>query len=279
MKIPAARWHSAIAKRRSRRQFNGTLLTREHIKRMHSVCKNFRPFDGVHAELIEESPDSILKGIIGSYGVIKGASTFLAFVGNARNPFVHEQVGYTGEGIILEAESLRLNTCWVGGNFRPDVVASHIDIARGETVFAVAPIGYAERKTTFTEKLVSGFGWTHRRKQLPHLVHGLNKKEWPDWMESSLEAARLAPSAFNRQPWRFLSDSHSITVAVDGRNVRREETMSKRLDCGVAMLHIELGALVNGAKGEWEFINPPGVARFTVSDQNKQSAKRNISGG
>jgi hypothetical protein len=68
----------------------------------------------------------------------------------------------------------------------------------------------------------------------------------------------------NRQPWLFLLDKNSITVAVNDKKLRRESTMSKRLCCGIAMLHIDIAARTAGVKGEWEFLNPPGVARFSV---------------
>ena len=39
----------------------------------------------------------------------------------------------------------------------------------------------------------------------------------------------------------------------------------KRLDCGVAMLHIEVAALDCGVRGRWEFLKAPKVARFTIT--------------
>jgi nitroreductase len=177
---------------------------------------------------------------------------------------VQEQVGYTGEGIILEAESMKLNTCWVGGFFRKEVVESCVELRENEEVYAIAPFGYARTKQTFQERLVTGFGLTHRRKPLSQMVIGIKEPEWPKWMKASLEAARLAPSAVNRQPWQFLVEDNSITVAVNDKRLRGESTMSKRLCCGIAMLHIEVAALTFRINGKWEFLNPPGVARFSV---------------
>jgi len=53
--------------------------------------------------LVADSPETVFKGAIGPYGKIKGAPAFVAFIGHMENPYVQEQVGYTGEGIILEA--------------------------------------------------------------------------------------------------------------------------------------------------------------------------------
>ena len=66
--------------------------------------------------------DKVFRGMIGSYGRINGAPAFIAFIGDMQSQYVQEEVGYTGEGIILEATALGLGTCWVGGFFKPDVV-------------------------------------------------------------------------------------------------------------------------------------------------------------
>ncbi|MFC1977055.1 nitroreductase family protein [Chloroflexota bacterium] len=265
MNIPARRWYRAIEKRRSRRHYIETSLKSNQLKQIQSICNNFQPFTNARTVLVEESLTNVFKGVIGSYGMIKGAKSFIAFVGNSKSPLVQEQVGYTGEGIVLEAEALNLNTCWVGGFFNRETVNSLIEIHQHETVLAVTPIGYAKNKPTFEEKLMTGFGLTHRRKPLSDLVIGLEESEWPKWMKASLEAARLAPSAVNRQPWRFIAEENSITIAVNNSSLKRESVMSKRLCCGIAMLHIEVAAMNLGINGKWEFLNPPGVARFRVT--------------
>ena len=77
-----------------------------------------------------------------------------------------------------------------------------------------------------------------------------------------VKAARLAPSAVNRQPWGFDVQDGSITVYV--RTGGPEFTVSKQLDCGIAMLHIEVAALNCGIRGNWQFLKAPQVARFSV---------------
>lgn len=54
---------------------------------------------------------------------------------------------------------------------------------------------------------------------------------------------------------------NTITVAVD--NLHGTYNIPKRLDCGITMLHLELGALAAGVTGTWEFLLPPRVARVT----------------
>lgn len=234
----------------------------QQLKDLAVFCHAFRPFSGARAALVNRSPERVFRGAIGSYGKIKGASAFIAFIGDMKDPNVQEKVGYTGEGIVLEASSCGLGTCWVGGFFRPDTAASLTDMRENEKVLAVTPLGYAEKKVSLEEKIMTGFGRTHKRTPLGALVSGLKADIWPEWVTKALEAARLAPSAVNRQPWRFYISGNGITVAVD--NLNDSYSISKRLDCGIAMLHIEAALRCYGVQGEWEFLARPEVARFNT---------------
>jgi len=100
------------------------------------------------------------------------------------------------------------------------------------------------------------------RLPLSRLVRGLPREKWPDWVGICLEAARLAPSASNRQPWGFDVQEDGITVFV--RTGGREFNVSKRLDCGIAMLHLEVAAADSGCMGGWEFLPSPRVAKFKI---------------
>jgi hypothetical protein len=234
------------------------------LRRLKVLCGEFRPFRAARAELVEKPPDEVLKGVVGHYGKIKGAQAFVAFVGDLSEPFVQEQVGYTGEGIILEATSLGLGTCWVGASFRPAVAASYVPMATDERVLAVTPLGYTGGEWSFEERAMSAFGKSHRRKDLSELTSGMNPGDWPEWVTEALDAARLAPSAVNRQPWRFRVEPGDVTVSVD--TLKDSYRISKRLDCGIAMLHIEISAMKHGIKGTWEFLRPPEVARWRIAE-------------
>ncbi len=264
MEIPFARWYGAIRTRRSRRQFNGLPVAPDAWARLEKACADFRPFQNARAVLVEDSPSRLFKGIVGPYGKIRGAPSFVAFVGNMNSASVQEEVGYTGEGIILEAEALQLDTCWVGGFFRHEVAASSVDIGAAERIIAVTPVGYASERPSVEERLMTGFGLTHRRKALRSMVRGLREDDWPDWVKVALYAARIAPSAVNRQPWVFNVEHDSITVSVNRPGM--ELSVAKRLDCGISMLHIEVAALCHGVRGTWDFLKAPQVARFNVTN-------------
>lgn len=265
MEIPYSRWYPAIPKRRSRRRFDPKRpIEPGSLAALERVCREFRPFPHARACLVNEPAKDVFKGIAGGYGKVRGAPAFIAFIGDMRSPSVQEKTGYTGEGIILEATALGLNTCWVAGFFRPEAVASLIEIKSHERVLAVTPVGYAGGFESFGEKLMTGFGLTHRRLSLSKLVSSRPVDNPPEWARVSLEAARQAPSAVNRQPWGFEVDGNGITVTV--RTGGPELNVAKRLDCGIAMLHIEVAASNSGIRGIWEPLEAPRVSRFAAAN-------------
>jgi nitroreductase len=252
-------WYDALFVRHSRRSFTTRKPDDETLQRLEQVAREVRPFLGVRVELVRESPDEVFTGLLGSYGRVKGAPLYAAFLGDLTHPRVQEATGYTGEAVILEAVALGLDTCWVGGFFRPRAVERHVRLAPGERVLAVTPLGYARAGKSAEERLLSGLVQSHRRKSLADLARGYGPSS-PPWVHKALAAARLAPSATNRQPWRFTVEENALTISLDA--AQDDHLISKRLDCGIAMLHLELGALAAGVAGQWEFQPLPEVARF-----------------
>jgi len=257
-------WYPAINARRSRRNYDkGRSIGAEVRNRLHEVCSGFRPYSGVRVEFIDEPPDDIFANALGFYGNIKGAPAFLAFIGNTSDPNMQEKMGYTGEAAVLEATSLGLGTCWVALTYNARAVKSLVSLEKEEKLICVSPVGHTTEQWSFEEKVFSGFGSNHQRKPLLSMASGLPEPSWPGWARSAVEAARLAPSAMNRQPWGFLVEERSITVYVKDRGP--EFNVARRLDCGIAMLHLELGALSRGVSGKWELLRQPHVARFQIS--------------
>jgi len=248
-------WYQAIFLRHSRRSFMPRRPEEEKVAGLEDLCRSFRPFPGAKAEFVRSSPEEVFKGFIGSYGKISGAPYYMAFIGLKGG--AGEGVGYTGEGLVLAATTLGLGTCWVSGFFRPEAVTAGLVLEKDERVYAVTPVGYAERDYSVKDRIYRTLAGSRKRKPLSQICEGTAADAW---QEQALEAARLAPSAANRQPWLFGLEPGSITVRTAGSKDSRR--YPKRLDCGIAMLHLELGALAAGVPGRWVPLAPPGVARF-----------------
>jgi nitroreductase len=260
MDINSSKWYPAIYTRRSRRSYKQDPIDPKLLNDMNEFCENFRPFTNTRAVLVLQQVDKAFRGIIGP----SGAPAFIAFVGNVSDKHIKEKIGYVGEAVVLEATSLGLSTCWIGGFLRKDMIEELVDADSSEEVFGLTPIGYAKERTSVKESIMTGFGWTHQRKPLAKLVTGIPQEGWHGWTRSVLEAARLAPSATNRQPWKFHIARDSITISTNETGF--DFNLSKRLDCGIAMLHLEVAAITHGISGTWELLETPHVARYIFNN-------------
>jgi len=261
MDFPVSSWHEAIFLRKSRRSFlPGRPIAEDQFERLERLSRDFRPFSEARIAIARRPPERVLTGVVGSYGRITGAPAYAAVIGSASDSATAVRAGYTGEALILEATAIGLGTCWVSGMFRAAEVGKDIALDENEHVFAVTPLGLGERNFTMMEKMYIAAIGSRKRKSLEETAEGAPPLPW---QVKALEAARLAPSARNRQPWRFVLAPDSITVRCDA--VTDGERFPRSLDCGIAMLHLELGARAAGVSGAWTFLSPPAVARFDAS--------------
>ncbi|MFX1561242.1 MAG: nitroreductase family protein [Promethearchaeota archaeon] len=257
MELPVDSWYDAIYLRHSHRQYSGEIPRDDVTERIEKVCKDFRPFLGARAVLVRNAGKDVFKGAVGEFFYkVKETPFYITFIGDMDEPNVHAITGYLGEGIILEATALGLNTCWVGGLYRREGVLKQVELERSERILGITPVAYSKD----TADRVGVSSKSYRRKSLSKLVT-MGDIDSKHWIRAALEAARVAPSAANRQPWRFEVGENSIAILSNSE--RKDFRVSRRLDCGIAMLHLELGARYCGVTGKWEFLKHPGVARYS----------------
>jgi len=81
---------------------------------------------------------------------------------------------------------------------------------------------------------------------------------------TAVEAARLAPSAVNRQPWRFRMGENRITLISNDN--KKSHGVSPFLDCGIALLHLIVGAGVHGVKLMIKYGESPIIAKICIQE-------------
>jgi len=257
----APEWLAAVAPRLSRRAFDGRPVDGGLLDTIDECCRLFRPYADARAVLVRAPEVEVFTGIVGSYGKVTGSPHLLVFIADERGSFPDQHIGFTGEGAILEATRLGLDTCWIGGFFSAEKVRRVVDLAEGERVYSVSPLGYASQSPSTIEKAMRGMAGAKKRKCVEELAPGIDGT-WPQWAVAAVETARLAPSAVNRQPWRFRLEDGGLVVAQD--SAFETPKVTKRLDCGIAMLHVEIGALASGMLGAWTDLTGTDVARYDV---------------
>ena len=161
-----------------------------------------------------------------SYGSFSGVKNYFAMVGK-KGEDLDERVGYYGEQLVLLAQTLGLNTCWVGLSYRkaPDAY----NVGKDEKLVCMIALGYGETQ-----------GVPHKIKSVEDVSNASDIT--PSWFKKGVEAALLAPTAVNQQKFSF----EHVGVNNNRHQIRAKKGFSMigytKMDLGIARYHFEIGA-------------------------------------
>lgn len=189
---------------------------------------------GLNIQLCLDNPQAF-DSRLAHYGSFRNVRNHLALVGPGR-PDLDEACDQAGQRLVLLAQELGLNTCWVALTYRKK--GSAAQVRAGEKFACSIAIGYGESA-----------GAAHKVKELEKIgrTEAGALGEAPAWFTAGLEAAQLAPTAVNQQRFRF-------ELAADGRTVRARALPAVscgKIDLGIVKLHFELGA--DTVSHDWAF--------------------------
>lgn len=196
------------------------------------------PAAGLKIELIEAG-DKIhraLRGFIGNLGK-NIAPHYLVLSGKAL-PGMRENAGFAGEHLIINMTARGLATCWLGGLVKDREIHNIVDTEQGYELAALIAFGYPVKQDDYLRTDITRIS----RKPLKQLMtDGRIDQFW----QPLLETARIAPSALNLQPWRFLCDGRPLYVFIKqaGSFISRKLLEDiNYVDAGIALCHISEAA-------------------------------------
>ncbi len=215
----------AIQARHSVRAYKEQPIMEETVMQLKNKINELNRESLLHMQLILNEPKAFL-GTLAKYGKFRGVSNYIVIAGE-RTKDLDERVGYYGEQLVLFAQTLGLNTCWVGLSYSK-VPETYI-LEEKEKVACYISIGYGETQ-----------GVGHKIKtveQVSNATEGI-----PSWFKRGVEAALLAPTAVNQQKFFF-----EYLGTNNGRHqVRAKKGFSvigyTQMDLGIAKYHFEVGA-------------------------------------
>jgi hypothetical protein len=249
-----------IRERSSVRTYKAAALTTEDKERLQAYAAEVKgPFGApLRLELLENREiEKASGGKLGTYGVIKGASTYIAAVTEHQDKAL-EELGYCLEKVVLYGASIGIGTCWLGGTFKKSQFARQVRLREQEFLPIVTPVGYPAEKRGMVESLMRRVAGSDHRKPWEELFfmedfsHPLGKEAAGEAAEA-LEMIRLAPSASNKQPWRIVKQGgiyHFCLQHTKGYGSSMGFDMQK-IDMGIAMCHFEMTLAEAGIKGSW----------------------------
>ncbi len=182
------------------------------------------------------------RGLFAGLGKSK-APHFLVLSGPSDEQ-MHVNAGFAGESLVVGLTARGLATCRLGGHINADSLARIVPGRETCVPAAMIAFGYPAGPD---KHLRTDPGKTSR-KPLSSLL--LNSSSDSDWAPL-LETARLAPSAVNRQPWRFKFDKGFLHCYILNPSFIVSRKLLGNLsfvDAGIMLCHIAEAAAHHNRK-------------------------------
>ena len=208
----------AMQDRHSVRSYQDRPIEGETKEKLQSFLAQCSRESGLHLQLVLNEPGAF-SGLMARYGRFSGVRDYIVLAGKP-GAELEETCGYYGEKVVLYAQTLGLNTCWVALTYSKGKAA--VPLNSGEKLCLVITIGYGATQ-----------GVPHKSKPRSAVMRA--QAAPPDWFLRGVDAALLAPTAMNQQKFVF---------TLEGSTVKAKAGLGfySKIDLGIAKYHFELGA-------------------------------------
>lgn len=199
--------------RHSVRQYSGKKIESGIRETLAALADECNKESGLNIQMIFDEP-KCFDSMMAHYGKFSGVENYIALVGK-KGAGLDEKAGYYGEKLVLKAQELGLNTCWVAMTHGK----STAEIKKGEKLACIIALGYCTTQ-----------GAAHKNKPLEQLSNYASGM--PDWFSKGMEAALLAPTAMNQQKFYITLENGKVSAKA-GRGFYTE------MDLGIVKYHFE----------------------------------------
>lgn len=208
----------AMKARHSVRKYLDKPLENDVIVEINNEIAACNAESGLHIQLVTNEPKAF-DSFMAHYGKFSGVTNYIAMIGK-KTPDLGEKCGYYGERLVLKAQQMGLNTCWVAMTYSK--VKSAFIIDSGEKLCAVIAIGYGKTQ-----------GVAHKSKLMKEVIK--SEEQIPEWFKNGVQAALLAPTAVNQQKFTFELKGNNVSV-------KSGFGFYTNVDLGIVKYHFEIGA-------------------------------------
>lgn len=201
-----------MEERHSVRQYEDKRIEDEKRKVLAEQIEKMNRENGLHVQIFFDEP-KCFDSLMAHYGKFTGVQNYIALVGK-KGSSLEEMCGYCGEQLVLLAQSLGLNTCWVAMTHGKSAAA----IESGEKQACLIALGYGKTQ-----------GVAHTSKPMDKLVKA--NENIPEWFEEGMKAVMLAPTAMNQQKFVFTLNGDQVFAKVSG------PAFYTKMDLGIVKYH------------------------------------------
>lgn len=209
-------FREAMRQRHTVRRYTDRPLSAETAGQLQQYINKINETQGLSIALKTEDT-SALPGAVRLF-LAKGVRNYFIMAG----PDVQdtdEKLGYCSAELMLYAQTLGLNTWWIGGTFNRKAVSEMCPDSR---VAGVVAVGYGQTQ-----------GTPHKSKSAEQVSS--YEGEAPEWFRQGINAALLAPTALGKQAFRITGCENSVSI-------RYDNGVFSGVDTGLVKYHFELGA-------------------------------------
>lgn len=196
------------------RQYTDRAIEPEKRAVLDALTQEINRKAGLSVQIIYDDP-KCFDSFMAHYGKFAGVRNYIALVGK-KAPGLDETLGYYGEELVLKAQELGLNTCWVALTHGKSKAA----VGRGEKEVCLIALGYGVTQ-----------GVEHKSRPMQELC--TCGEPMPEWFRCGMNAAMLAPTAMNQQKFRFELLPDGTVKAACGSG------FYTKLDLGIVKYHFE----------------------------------------
>ncbi len=216
---------SVVEARHSVRAYSPDPLSALEIGELEALIDEINRDQELSFSLVTDEPDAFGKSMLARYGHFSGVRNYIVVAGRDKTAC---RQGYNGQRIVLRAQQLGLNTCWVGLSYNSSKVRTCLP--DGFKISTLIAVGHGVDQ-----------GHAHKSKAAKTLCK--NYDEAPDFVKRGTQWVMLAPTALNQQKFRL--------QWLGGRRMKITPGFGfyVKIDMGIAMCHFELGA---GCPIEWQ---------------------------
>ncbi len=247
--------YDSIFRRKSIRNYSEKKISLEKLRRINNYTENLNSLTDDFVREINildrEKIDKAVSGLIADFGKVEAPHYITVSVETEGNYL--ENLGFQLEFLVLKLTSMGIGTCWLGSHFDEDTLRGILDVERDRRIPAIIALGYPDKENAFrnTPEQAS-------RKKISEIMINETEKISKGW-EKILNAARLAPSAMNGQPWRYEIFDEGVHQFIDTEGGIVKKLAKKfgnlremnHIDAGVALSHIKVAAEHKGKEVEF----------------------------
>lgn len=208
----------AIKERHMVRKYTDKPIPAELVEKLNARIAKNNQIHGLSLKLVTGNSDGI--GGMAKMLLTKSVHSYIVLAGKDRAD-LDEKLGYCGADLCLYAQTLGLNTWWVGGMFNGKGAMKHLE-TKDVRINGVIAIGYGQTQ-----------GVPHKSKTAAEISQ--YNGTVPQWFLDGVEALLCAPTALNKQPYMVKGDGDRVSITAG-------EGHFSGIDLGIGKYHFEAGA-------------------------------------